>query len=62
MVNEENANTIYHAGQEGRTLELIRQRAHQIWEENGCIDGHDVDDWLQAEHEITGSMAQASAA
>jgi len=27
----------------------IRMLAYQICEERGCVDGHDVDDWLEAE-------------
>jgi DUF2934 family protein len=36
------------------TEELIRVRAHQLYEERGCEDGHGLDDWLQAEAEIVG--------
>ena len=32
--------------------ELIRQRAYEIWEEQGRPHGHDVDHWLQAEAEL----------
>ena len=32
--------------------EQIRQRAYQLFEERGMVDGHDLDDWLQAEQEI----------
>ena len=31
----------------------IAARAYQIWLERGCQPGHDVDDWLQAEYELT---------
>ena len=34
--------------------ELIRARAYRFYEERGCEDGHDFEDWLQAESEITG--------
>lgn len=35
---------------EGRTRdELIRQRAYERYERNGCVDGHALDDWLAAE-------------
>jgi hypothetical protein len=30
----------------------IRQRAHELYEARGTEDGHDVEDWLQAEAEI----------
>jgi len=36
------------------TEEFIRLRAYQYYEERGCEDGHDVDDWLPAEAEIFG--------
>lgn len=32
--------------------EQIRQRAYQLYYERGAEDGHDVDDWLQAEREV----------
>lgn len=36
------------------TEELIRKRAYEFYEERGQEHGHDVDDWLKAEAEITG--------
>lgn len=41
--------------QQGPELDLderIRRRAHAIYLERGGQAGSDVDDWLQAEHEI----------
>ena len=36
------------------TLEdTIRRRAYELYEQRGGEHGHDVDDWLQAEEEIT---------
>ena len=35
------------------TEKQIAERAYQIWLERGCEPGHDVDDWLQAEYELT---------
>ena len=32
--------------------EVIRTRAFQLYEERGCLPGHDLDDWFQAEAEI----------
>lgn len=40
--------------------ERIRQRAYQLYEERGRIDGHASDDWLQAEAEIVGKRGQPS--
>ncbi len=34
------------------TREEIELRAYQIFIERGGADGHDVADWLQAEHEL----------
>ena len=34
------------------TFEDIEQRAYQIWQENGCRHGGDMEDWLQAEYEL----------
>ena len=45
-------------GSESRTAEAhptreeVELRAYQIYIERGCTGGHDVDDWLQAEHEL----------
>jgi len=33
--------------------EEIRRRAYELYEERGREDGHDLDDWLRAEAEIT---------
>ena len=33
--------------------ERIGQRAHELYEARGREDGHDLEDWLQAEAEIT---------
>lgn len=42
--------------------ELIRIRAYQLYEKRGCENGHDRDDWLQAETEITGKKPAAAEA
>ncbi len=31
----------------------IRRRAYELYEQRGRQDGHDLDDWLQAESEVT---------
>ena len=41
--------------------EQIRQRAYQLYEERGRLDGNAMQDWLTAEEEVTGSK-QAKAA
>lgn len=40
------------SSQKGPTPEEIRERAFQIYIERGGIHGCDLDDWLQAEHEL----------
>lgn len=42
--------------------EEIRHRAYQFYEERGREDGHDLDDWLRAEAETTGTRVKARAA
>jgi len=34
--------------------EKIRKRAYEFFEVRGKEDGHDLDDWLKAESEVTG--------
>ncbi len=41
--------------------EQIRQRAYQLYEERGHLDGNAMEDWLRAEEEVLGSR-QAKAA
>lgn len=41
--------------------EQIRQRAYQLYEERGRLDGNAMEDWLVAEEEVLGS-GQAKAA
>jgi hypothetical protein len=35
--------------------ERIRQRAYELYEQHGKVDGFALDDWLQAESEILGT-------
>ena len=34
------------------TQESIRQRAYELYEQRGHIEGHELEDWLQAEAEV----------
>ena len=43
-------------------LEQIRARAHELFEQRGREEGHDMDDWLQAEAEVTQQRAKTKAA
>ena len=40
----------------------IQQRAYQLYEQRGRREGHELDDWLQAECEIRGTQANAAMA
>ncbi len=42
--------------------EQIRRRAFEIYEQRGREDGHDLEDWLQAESEIVQQRVRAVAA
>ncbi len=42
--------------------EEIRRLAHELYEERGREDGHDLDDWLRAEAAIMGTKVKAAAA
>ena len=42
--------------------ELIRIRAYELYEARGRGDGHDVEDWLEAEADVTGNTINAAAA
>jgi len=51
------------AAQEVEGLEeQIRLRAYELYEARGREDGHDVDDWRQAEAEIFGTGQQMATA
>jgi len=38
----------------------IQQRAYELYEQRGRTDGHDLDDWLQAECEIKDAQVNAA--
>ncbi len=42
--------------------EQIRCRAYELYEQRGREDGHELDDWLQAESEVTQVKAKTVAA
>ena len=43
-------------------LERIRARAYELFNLRGGQGGHDVDDWLQAEAEVTRQKVKIAAA
>ena len=42
--------------------EQIRTRAYELYEARDREDGHDLEDWLEAEAEITGTGVTTAAA
>ncbi|WP_349380563.1 DUF2934 domain-containing protein [Paracoccus sp. (in: a-proteobacteria)] len=42
--------------------DLIRARAHQIWENEGCPEGQEADHWARATAEIEAGAGQPEAA
>ena len=42
--------------------EQIRRRTYGLYERRGRDEGHELDDWLQAESEVTKQKAKAVAA
>jgi len=42
--------------------EEVCRRAYELYEQRGREDGHELDDWLQAESEILRQSAKAAAA
>jgi len=34
-------------------MEKITQRAYELYQQRGCEHGHDFEDWLKAEAEVT---------
>lgn len=41
-------------GELGKRFEAIQRRAFDLFEKRGRESGHELDDWLQAEHELLG--------
>jgi hypothetical protein len=41
--------------------EQIRLRAYELYEKRGKENGHELDDWLQAEAEVLGKQRKAAA-
>ena len=41
--------------------EQIRTRAYELYEARGGEEGHDLEDWLEAEAEITGTAIRTAA-
>ena len=48
------------AGAQNPTTDQIAVAAYQLYLENGCQDGHDVEHWLSAEKLLTQKVKEAS--
>ena len=46
----------------GKHEELIRTRAYELYVERGMEDGHEVEDWLRAEEEVSAGNKNSVAA
>ena len=42
--------------------EQIRRRAYELYEQRGRVDGYALDDWLQAEAEVSDIRSKTTAA
>jgi len=54
--------TFGHTKVEDDLEEQIRTRAYELYEARGREEGHDLEDWLEAEAEITGTTVTTAAA
>jgi Protein of unknown function (DUF2934) len=43
-------------------VEAIQKRAYELYEQRNKEDGHDVEDWFQAEEEVRAKKHRAAAA
>lgn len=43
-------------------VDVIAQRAYELFQERGREDGHDLDDWLRAERELQAQPASSATA
>jgi hypothetical protein len=50
------------ASTETELKEQIRRRAYELYEARGREDGQELDDWLQAEIDITGNATSGATA
>ncbi len=41
-----------HVAPDAPTPDQVRRRAYELWIARGCRDGHDLEDWLDAEREL----------
>ena len=43
------------------TEDIIRARAYRFYEDRGCEDGYDLEDWVRAEAEVFGKKPAVTA-
>jgi len=48
----------HNASGDGELLQRIAVRAYELYRERGAIDGHDLDDWLEAEQAVLSPEAK----
>jgi len=44
------------------TEDIVRARAYRFYEDRGCEDGYDLEDWLRAEAEVFGTKPAVAGA
>ena len=49
-------------GNDNGRYDMIRETAYGIYVARGCVAGHELEDWLQAEEEVNGSRTGSSQA
>jgi hypothetical protein len=54
--------SITQPGSTPELLEQIRIRAYELFEQRGRAEGHEVEDWMQAEEEVLRKTAKTTAA
>ena len=37
----------------------IQEKAKKLWKEKGCVQGKDLDNWLEAEKSVKGNKSKA---
>jgi hypothetical protein len=47
--------------EENRTRQRIAERAYELFQARGRVDGYDIDDWLQAERQIQAGQPKVRA-
>jgi hypothetical protein len=59
-IAEHEAETVDRSVSLEEQVEKVRRRAYELYEARGREDGHDVEDWLQAEAEVAAAESLAA--